>query len=189
MSDPQDPSPADAVEPSTPEAEATPSPPAGVASAPPGHALDRLLAGKHSPLVAALFAVVALCIPIGKSGIWDPFELSVADLSRRIAINVFGAASLAVEGGENGMPRLGDLGRGELPFDSIAAGFRLFGLHEWSGRLPLAIWGLAGILALYWFLARMVDRRAALYGAAILATMPLYFLQARTMLGDIVTMA
>src|SRR4051794_16747350 len=119
MSDPQDPSRAEAPEPSTPAAEAadsatSPESRAGGAEAPPAptHALDRVLAGKHSPLVAALFGVVALCLPIGKSGIWDPFELTVADLSRRIAINVFGAASLVVEGGENGMPRLGDLGRG-----------------------------------------------------------------------------
>ena len=45
------------------------------------------------------------------------------------------------------------------------------------------------MLSLYWLLARLVDRRAGLYGAVILATMPLYFMQARTMLGDIVTMA
>jgi 4-amino-4-deoxy-L-arabinose transferase-like glycosyltransferase len=150
---------------------------------------DGILSGKYSPLVAALFAAAVLCLPIAHSGIWDPFELNVADLSRRLAINMLGASQLVVEGGENSMPRLGDLGRNELPFDSIAAGFKLFGLHEWSGRLPLALWGLAGVLALYAFLARTVDRRGAAYGAAILATMPLYFLQARTMLGDIVTMA
>ena len=122
-------------------------------------------------------------------GIWDPFELTVADLSRRIAINVLGAHGLTLEGADNPMPRLGELGRGELPVDSIAFGFRMFGLHEWSGRLPLAIWGIIGVVCLYWLLARLIDRRAGLYGAIILSTMPLYFMQARTMLGDIVTMA
>ena len=39
------------------------------------------------------------------------------------------------------------------------------------------------------FLARLVDRRAGLYGVVALCTMPLYFMQARTMLGDIVTMS
>ncbi|HEY3595837.1 MAG TPA: glycosyltransferase family 39 protein, partial [Polyangiaceae bacterium] len=58
-----------------------------------------------------------------------------------------------------------------------------------SGRLPLALWGLLGIAALYWMLSRLVDRRAGLYGAIVLATTPLYFMQARTMLGDIVLMA
>ena len=46
-------------------------------------------------LVALALAFVFFCVPIAKSGIWDPFELTVADLSRRIAINVLGAKSLA----------------------------------------------------------------------------------------------
>jgi 4-amino-4-deoxy-L-arabinose transferase-like glycosyltransferase len=135
------------------------------------------------------FAAVVLFYPLARSGIWDPHELNVADLARRIAINRFGASGLDLVGSENGMPRLGDLGRGELPFTSIALGFRGFGLHEWSGRLPLAIWGLLGVVALYWMLSRLVDKRTGIYGVAILVTMPLYFTQARTMLGDIVTMA
>jgi 4-amino-4-deoxy-L-arabinose transferase-like glycosyltransferase len=144
---------------------------------------------KWAPGIAAGVAALFILLPIGQSGIWDPFELNVADLSRRIAIHVLGASSVSLTGADNSMPRLSDLGRGELPFDSIAFGFRLFGLHEWSGRLPLALWGLLGVAALYVWLARLVDRRAGLYGALILASMPLYFMQARTMLGDIVLMA
>ena len=135
--------------------------------------------------IATLFLVV----PIAASGLWDPFEFNVAELSRRIAVNVYGAHHLSLDGADNSMPKLGDLGRGELPFDSIAMGFRLFGLHEWAGRLPLALWGVAGVFSLYWLLARLVDRRAGLYGAVVLSTMPLYFMQARTMLGDVVPMA
>src|SRR6185369_14880677 len=144
---------------------------------------------KYAALAVVALGILFFCVPLGKSGIWDPFELTVADLSRRISINVFGAHALSLEGADNTMPKLGDLGRGELPFDSIAFGFRVFGLHEWSGRLPLALWGIIGIVSLYWLLARLVDRRAGLYGAVVLTTMPLYFMQARTMLGDIVTMA
>src|SRR5438067_1502652 len=144
---------------------------------------------RYAALAVLGLGVVFFCAPIGKSGIWDPFELTVADLSRRISINVMGARSLVLDGADNSMPRLGDLGGGELPFDSSAAGFRVFGLHEWSGRLPLAVWGIIGIVSLYWLLARLVDRRAGLFGAVALSTMPLYFMQARTMLGDIVTMA
>jgi 4-amino-4-deoxy-L-arabinose transferase-like glycosyltransferase len=139
--------------------------------------------------IAVALGIAFFCVPMAKSGIWDPFELNVADLSRRISINVFGAHGLSLEGADNSMPRLGDLGRGELPFDCIAVGFRIFGLHEWSGRLPLALWGIAGVASLYWLLARLIDRRAGLYGAVVLCTMPLYFMQARTMLGDIVVMA
>jgi 4-amino-4-deoxy-L-arabinose transferase-like glycosyltransferase len=139
--------------------------------------------------VAVGLGAIFFFSPIAKSGIWDPFELTIADLSRRIAINVLGARTLTLEGADNSMPRLGDLGRGELPFDSIAVGFRVFGLHEWSGRLPLGLWGLVGVVSLYWLLSKLIDRKAGLYGAIILTTMPIYFMQARTMLGDIVTMA
>jgi len=138
---------------------------------------------------ALVTSVIFLAALASKSGIWDPFELNVAELSRRIAVNAFGARHLALEGADNSMPKIGELGRGELPFDSIALGLRVFGLHDWAGRAPLVVWGLLGVGALYWLLSRLVDRRAGLYGAVILSTMPLYFLHARTMLGDIVTMA
>lgn len=138
---------------------------------------------------AIVVSVLFLAALFSKSGIWDPFELSVAELSRRIAVNAFGAKLLILEGADNSMPKIGELGRGELPFDSIAFGLRLFGLHDWAGRMPLVVWGLVGVGALYWLLARLVNRRAGFYGAVILSTMPLYFLHARTMLGEIVTMA
>lgn len=127
--------------------------------------------------------------PLTKSGLWDPHELNVADLARRIALNLHGAAALALEGADNSLPHLNDLGRPQLPFTSIALGFKTFGLHEWAGRAPLALWGLLGVAATYGFIARLVDRRAGVFAAVALTTMPLYFVQARTMLGDIVTMA
>lgn len=133
-----------------------------------------------------LFFVVP---PLTRAGLWDPYELNVADLARRIALNLHGAAGLALEGADNSLPHLNDLGRPQLPFTSIALGFKLFELHEWAGRAPLALWGLFGVLATYGFVARLVDRRAGVFSAVILSTMPLYFVQARTMLGDIVTMS
>jgi 4-amino-4-deoxy-L-arabinose transferase-like glycosyltransferase len=135
---------------------------------------------------ALLFLAVP---PLSRSGLWDPYELNVAELARRIACNRFGAVSLLLSGADNSMPHLNDLGRPELPFTSVALGLRAFGLHEWAGRLPLALWGIVGVLATYAFVARLFDRRTGVYAAAILATTPVYFVQARTMLGDVCTMA
>src|SRR4029077_20394027 len=87
--------------------------------------------------------------PLTRSGLWDPFELNVADLARRVALNLHGAASLALEGADNSLPQLNDLGRPQLPFTSIAMGFKMFGLHEWAGRAPLALWGVLGVAATY----------------------------------------
>ncbi len=141
-------------------------------------------------LAAALpLAFFFVLPPLTKSGLWDPYELNVADLGRRIALNLFGADALSLAGADNSLPHLNDLGRPQLPLTSIAIGFKLFGLHEWAGRAPLALWGFLGVLATYGFVARLVDKRAALYAAIALTTMPLYFVQARTMLGDIVTMS
>ena len=144
------------------------------------------------PFGVALLLAVAfffLLPPLTKSGLWDPHELNVADLARRIALNLHGATNLALEGADNSLPHLNDLGRPQLPFTSIALGFKLFGLHEWAGRAPLALWGVIGVLTTYAFVARLVDRRAGVFSAVALVTTPLYFVESRTMLGDIVMMA
>jgi hypothetical protein len=147
---------------------------------------------KWAPLAVAT-AVPALLFfvlpPLTRSGLWDPYELNVADLSRRVALNLYHAGNLALDGADNSLPHLNDLGRPQLPFSSIAIGFKLFGLHEWAGRLPLALWGLLGVLATYAFVARLFDRRTGTYAAVILTTMPVYFVQARSILGDICTMS
>ncbi|HEY8089118.1 MAG TPA: glycosyltransferase family 39 protein, partial [Polyangiaceae bacterium] len=135
---------------------------------------------------ALLFLVLP---PLTRSGMLDPYELGVADLSRRLAHGLFHAGGLAIVGADNSTPHLNDLGRPQLPFTSIALGFRVFGLHEWAGRLPLALWGIAGALATYAFVARLFDRRTGALAAVVLATMPVYFVQARSMLGDVCTMA
>ncbi|MGH7295908.1 MAG: ArnT family glycosyltransferase, partial [Polyangiaceae bacterium] len=147
---------------------------------------------RWAPLAVAVALPTLLFLllpPLTKSGLWDPYELNVADLSRRIALNLYHASNLALEGADNSLPHLNDLGRPQLPFSSIALGFRVFGLTEWAGRLPLALWGIAGVVATYAFVARLFDRRTGAYAAIALSTMPLYFVQARTMLGDVCTMA
>lgn len=173
--------------PASPEAPRAPveTPPAG----PSASAEAPLGSGRWLLLLALGLVLASLFGELSKSGIWDPHELTVAELSRRIALNLLGARHLELQGAVNTVPSLGDLGRGQLPFTSIAIGFKLLGLHEWAGRLPLALWGLLGIAASYGCVARLADKRAGAFTAIVLATTPLYFLHARTLLGDIVTMA
>jgi 4-amino-4-deoxy-L-arabinose transferase-like glycosyltransferase len=136
-----------------------------------------------------VLALGSLFGAISASGLWEPYELNVADLARRIAVTLLGGKSLVIAGAANGVPTAGELGRGELPFTSVAIGLRLLGLSEWAGRLPMALWGLLGVVATYVLVARLVDRVAAAFAVIALSTMPLYFIGARTILGDIVTMA
>lgn len=139
--------------------------------------------------VAAAVALLSVLLPVGWSGLWAPHELQMADFSRRIAVALHGADALGVPGADNSVPTLTDLGKGQLPFSSVAIGFQLFGLSDWAGRLPLALWALAGIGATFLLVSRLYDRVAGAYAAVALATIPLYFLHARTMLGDGVTLA
>jgi hypothetical protein len=139
--------------------------------------------------VAAIVSALSLLVPVSWSGLWAPYELEVADFSRRIAVALHGAAALAVPGANNTVPTLTELGKGQLPFSSVAVGFQVLGLSDWAGRVPLALWALAGALATFLLVQKLFDRVAAAYAAIALGTMPLYFLQARTMLGDGVTLA
>jgi 4-amino-4-deoxy-L-arabinose transferase-like glycosyltransferase len=165
-------------------AEVAPGAAASGSSAPPRFAWASLAVAAAAPVLMFFFLP-----PLSRNGLWDPYELNVADLSRRVAYNLYGAANLALDGADNSLPHLNDLGRPQLPFSSIGMGFKIFGLHEWAGRLPLAIWGLLGVLATYAFVSRLFDRRTGVYASVALSTMPLYFVQARTMLGDVCTMA
>jgi 4-amino-4-deoxy-L-arabinose transferase-like glycosyltransferase len=149
--------------------------------------IERFLA--VAPLLVLALSCLSLALPIAGYGIWDPYELRSIDLARRIAVHWFGGADLELEGVTNALPSRGEVDRGELPFSSIAVGLRLLGLSAWAGRLPLCVWGMLGLCATYVLVARLADRVAAALSVLVLATMPLYFVQARTMLGDAVTMA
>jgi 4-amino-4-deoxy-L-arabinose transferase-like glycosyltransferase len=136
-----------------------------------------------------LVGALSLIVPLGWAGLWAPYEIEMADLSRRIAVDLHGAGDLSVLGAKNDVPLLRELGKGQLPFSSVALGFQLFGLSDWAGRLPLALWAALGVAATYLLVRRLMDRVAAAYASVALATMPLYFLHARTLLGDGVTLA
>jgi hypothetical protein len=113
----------------------------------------------------------------------------VAELARRIALNLLGGQHLALGGADNSLPIRADLGRGELPFTSVALGFRVLGLSAWAGRLPLALWLVASLAALYASLSALWSQRGALYACLVLATLPVCFIQSRTLLGDAVTLS
>jgi len=140
-------------------------------------------------VVALLGAALGWVAALDAGALWDPYEVRTAELARRIAVNLFSGHGLVVAGADNTVPIRADLGRGELPFSSVALGFRVGGLTSWAGRLPLTLWALAGLGALYAALAELCSRRVATYAVLVLSTTPLYFLQARTLLGDAVTLA
>jgi 4-amino-4-deoxy-L-arabinose transferase-like glycosyltransferase len=111
--------------------------------------------------------VLTLLIPrLSGFGIWDPWELDVADAARRVA-------------------------QGEAPSEErrlsvllVAAGFNLLGFQEWSGRLPISVCGLIAVLCAYLMVAGFAGRRAGVYAAIVTVSTPLFLFNSRLMLGD-----
>lgn len=117
--------------------------------------------------IAAFVAVAAVTLArLAAYGIWDPWELSAADLARQLATGEAGALD---------QPAL-------TPW-LVAQGFTLFGIHEWAGRLPMALSGLVAVALAYVVAARFAGRRAGAWAALIAGTSPLFLLNARAMLG------
>lgn len=124
--------------------------------------------------IAALVLVAAsglVLTGLASFGIWDPWELASADLARQVASD--GATATD---------------RPPLTTALIARGFGL-GVHEWSGRLPMALAGLLAVALAYALVARFAGRRAGVWAALITATSPLFLLNARQMLGASPAMA
>jgi 4-amino-4-deoxy-L-arabinose transferase-like glycosyltransferase len=123
------------------------------------------------PLAYALLAALALVLffpRLGSFGFWDPYEVKVADAARNIVTD---QASLA--------QATHTLGRPPATVALVATGFRLFGVGELGGRLPIAITSLFAVLACFYAGSSMIRRRGAIVGSFILATAPAILLGAR----------
>ncbi len=132
------------------------------ASAPPAR-------GRREALILAGVVLVLSVIAgfrLSAYGVWDPWELSVADDARRL---------LDHESLEPGRPLLSTW--------LVARAFAIFGVHEWSGRLPITLASLL-LLALAAGVGRLYgDLRRGAYVAIVLGTTPLFLLNARHMMG------
>lgn len=114
-------------------------------------------------LVAALSAL--LLLPgLSGFGVWDPWELGVAQRAR--AIGTPGASP-------------------EVDAATFAAslGLRLLGVEGWSGRLPIAASAVLTVLGLTLVGGRMTDRRTGTYAGLVLISTPAFMLNSRTMFG------
>jgi hypothetical protein len=126
----------------------------------------RLLGGQAGGAALLLFAA-ALALPgLGSYGLWQPDELRVGEAAAVQAREL----SRAAPGLRAWWPALG-----------IAAG----GVSERAARLPLALGGIALVMAAAWAGAALGGRRAGLLGGAVLAVTPLYVLQARQLTSDV----
>ncbi|MEM9191038.1 MAG: glycosyltransferase family 39 protein [Myxococcota bacterium] len=121
-----------------------------------------LVAGGVLAILGSLLVVGA-----GTFGIWDHWELNRADEARQL---------LSGDAIEVTHPMLGSW--------LVAMGFETFGVAEWAGRAPIALFGLLAVVFAYLLVARFVGRRAGIYAAIVAGTSPLFVFNSRLMLGE-----
>ena len=100
-------------------------------------------------------------------------------------------AGVAREGVENGawgsLRQEGSLFADKPPLViwCIQASYRLLGVSELSSRLPIALFGIAGVVVAYLIARRLAGRREALLAALILATAPQWIRFSRQAMLDV----
>ncbi len=77
------------------------------------------------------------------------------------------------------------LEKAPLMYWGVAGSFRLFGVHDWSARLPLIIGVLGLLLAAYWLGRRLYGETGGFYSALVLATAVGPYLYTRFLIPDI----
>ncbi len=121
-----------------------------------------------APRALTITIVVALAVLVllrlSAYGIWDPWELTVADAARKL--------------GEGTLQQ-----PATLTLRLVQASFALFGSREWAGRLPMALCGAALLVTLGLWVRRYAGTRAGLYAALVLGTTPMFLLHSREMVG------
>ncbi len=126
-------------------------------------------ASRFTALLAALAtAIVAglVCVRLSAYGIWDPWELAVADAARKLG-----------ESGQSIVPARALISK------VIGAAFSAFATREWAGRLPMAFCGVALLAVTFAWARRLGNTRAGVMSLLVLGTTPLFLLQSRLMIG------
>jgi 4-amino-4-deoxy-L-arabinose transferase-like glycosyltransferase len=131
---------------------------------------------------ASLALLIVLYLArIGHFVLQDPDEGRYAEIPREM-----------VELGDWVTPRLNYVKYFEKPpllYWLVATSFETFGTSEWSARLAPALAGIATVAIAYLLGVAMFGRRAALLGAGLLATSPLFFALSQVVLIDMLLTA
>jgi hypothetical protein len=137
----------------------------------PHFAVDRL---RRVPVWAwaLLFSIVLTLPRLGAFGLWEPWELSIAERARAVADDLTGSAAVEM------------LTHAELPTLLRALGIKLFGATEVGVRIFGALSGIAALMAVYWAGIGLFRRRAALIAVLTLGATPLFALSSRQVTSD-----
>jgi 4-amino-4-deoxy-L-arabinose transferase-like glycosyltransferase len=141
-------------------------------------------------LVTALACM--LYLPrLGAYNLWDPWETHYGEVARRMLAENDWIHTRWQNESFRSKPVLTFwlMGLGMKAFD-VADGGGYSGemvanpMVEWAVRLPFALFGIGGLVLLWYALARLYSRRAAWICATVLATSPYYFFISRQAITD-----
>jgi 4-amino-4-deoxy-L-arabinose transferase-like glycosyltransferase len=127
----------------------------------------------------ALVIIAAAClffIGLGRLPLIEPDEGRNAEVSREMIVT-----HDWITPHYDGLPYLD---KPTVLFWMIAGSFRVFGITEWSARFPEGLAALATVLLVWLMGKRMFDERTGMIAGIILATSPLFFVFARTVIFD-----
>lgn len=128
-------------------------------------------------LFVGLFSLTLLSVGLGTPGLYDYDEGMYAEIAREM-----------VATGHWLVPRFDGVPYLEKPpliYWMTAASFRAFGRSAGTARLPIALAGVVGGLAVFALVRRWGDSRGAVYAALSLATAFGYFLYSRILMLDV----
>ena len=128
-------------------------------------------------LLAAAIVFVTLCLRLGHLPLLNPDEGRNAEIGREMK-----------ESGAWLVPTYNGVVRLDKPtfyFKTVALSLAAFGETETAARLPSALFGLGLLGLVVAFCQRVYGTPTALLAVIVLATMPLYLAQARTVMVDI----
>ena len=133
---------------------------------------------KHTLLAALLLAAVApYFLNLGVSSIWDANEAFYAQTPREM-----------METGDYVTPSFNfqlRMNKPVLSYWNVAASYRLFGISEWSERLPIALGALVIIGTAFGLGRLLAGTFGGLLAALVLATSPRLLLLARRIIIDV----
>ncbi|MCQ9208632.1 MAG: glycosyltransferase family 39 protein, partial [Omnitrophica bacterium] len=117
---------------------------------------------RQGMMISALvfFSLVVLFFNLGKKSFWEPDEGRYAEISREM-----------VESGDWLTPRLNYIKHFDKPpitYWLIGASFKVFGLNEFAGHLPLVTLGLGGIILTFFLGQTLFGNRSGFLAAIIL---------------------
>src|SRR5437867_12288061 len=138
---------------------------------------------RDAPVGAFLPVILLLvvCAPIflfqlGRPGLGDPDEGRNAEVAREM-----------VETGDWVTPHMDGVVYLDKPpayFWAVAVSYLVFGVSEWSARAPSALFALAGIALVGWFVRKRMGSAAAWLAGLTLALSPLYIVFGRIVIFD-----